>query len=388
VILTRCILFCLLGALCGLVQGTDPQKQLVAIFLILTIAAYSCVIGTTTLTSLGADANERDFFAHEASLGVFQAGEALARMIVDVAPLTLLPLLFAAPLLGLTAHPAPLQDICGIFWLVMWGYTGIGYLVSMVFPGSAAVVYVAFAFVISTFIAGAFGLTVHDVVDSPGLRPPWVPFQLTFNYTLNQTTQLYTNELTNTVTDGYHDADGHGHFRLLPGFWSLFSLMMMWVNSLPHAEIRDWVLYEMRVSFGFLPGNFAQINQYERREVHWLSATFFHLYMFGFALRLFTIFIFWARNYTTSQLIQMTKLAIIDLIRGTMRLTIWTVELVRERWEEFGEWRAEQAARAARDGGGQSMATKSVDGESSRNGGPSSGRPKSANDLGHGSVSA
>ena len=55
------------------------------------------------------------------------------------------------------------------------------------------------------------------------------------------------------LSDGYMDTDGYGIFELLPGFWGLFTLMMLWTTALPFAELRDNLVFEMTGTYGFIP---------------------------------------------------------------------------------------------------------------------------------------
>ena len=286
---SRYVLFCLLGCLCGAIQGVEPKNQIIIVFLILTIAAFSCVIGTTTLKSLGDGPIERDFFAHEASLGVYQACECIARMLVDLLPGFLLPLVFSQPLLGLTASHAHSGEAFCLFGLISWSYTGLGYLVALLAPANAAVLYVAIAFILSSFMAGAFGITVHDAVDAPGLGPGWVACQV--DDCGNATA------LAEQGTDGYHDADGYGFFAYLPGFWGMLSLHLLWMTALPTGDKRRWLLYEAS-NFGYVPRRHAQ--DYDEREVQWLYASLWSLFLFGLTIRIVTLIIFVARNHTVA----------------------------------------------------------------------------------------
>jgi len=280
-----------------LVVSPNPAAALISIFLTLSVAAFSVVIGTTSLKSLSDGALERDFLAHEASLGVHQTCECLARMLIDLVPGAMLPLLFSQPFLGFTASDIHGADAMGLFMMITWVYTGIGYAVSMLFPGNAAVMYVAIAFTLSTFASGNFGLTVMDVVTSPGLQPPWVPCF---------TPDVCNGIINSTVagTDGYHDAQGYGIFEALPGFWVQFAVQLLWAHSLPQALTRGSLLFDMQRRSGFMPTSNDYAAVYMTREVRWLSAAVYRLFIHGLAVRVLALLVFVIRNYTLAELWQ------------------------------------------------------------------------------------
>lgn len=327
---SQCILFICLGALCGGIMSPSPKVQVAPIFLILISSAFSCVVGTTSLTSLGEGALERDFFRHEAALGVFQAGEVLSRMILDLWTLVPLPLLFAAPLLGLTALHVTLVDMFIHLFSIAWAYTSIGYVTALMSPSNAAVVYVAVAFVLATFFAGAFGITVKSQVDKPGLGYPWVPCQ--YELACNGTTNL---TLDGEYTDGYHNTDGYGMFTYMPGMWGLFGFQMLWAQGLPFAEVRDNVIFEQKASFGYLPSNRDHAVMYETDEVDWKNAARFHLFLFGLALRLYAIVTFVARNYTLGEACTEFKILLRTPIQ-TLRTLRLLAAAARKITKDFG----------------------------------------------------
>ena len=61
------LLIFVLGMLCGLLNGPDPKISNQVLFVMLFGAAYSCIVATTTLGTLGGGVIERDLFRHEAS---------------------------------------------------------------------------------------------------------------------------------------------------------------------------------------------------------------------------------------------------------------------------------------------------------------------------------
>lgn len=237
---TRCVLFVLLGLLCGTIMGTNPSHLTVPVFLILITSAFSCIIGTITLKSLGDGPLERDFFRHEALLGVSQVVECLSRMVLDVLAFAILPFLFGAPLLGLTALHIDMGDAYIYLLMIAWAYTSIAYLVALLGPNNSSVLYIAISFVLAAFLAGAFGLTVKDAVKAPGLMPPYVPCQIPA--VCNGSRNTTANGL---LTDGYMDTTGYGVFAVLPGFWGLFTMMMLWAEALPFAQVRSCVIFNM-----------------------------------------------------------------------------------------------------------------------------------------------
>ena len=58
------------------------------------------------------------------------------------------------------------------------------------------------------------------------------------------------------------------------------------------------MIYEMRVSFGYLPNDYRKIHDYEVRDVTWLSASTYNLFMIGLLGRLVALVVFVVRNYT------------------------------------------------------------------------------------------
>jgi len=255
-----------LGFICGWILSPDPKIQGTSLLLILSIAVYNVVLSTMTLRSLGDNSDEdRTLFRHEASLGVSQMAECLARMFVDVLAFFALPALFIIPFLGSTGSHVPTNDAYQLFAMLAWAYTSLGYLL-MLTAGSknAAPLVVTVSFLISTLFAGAVGVTINDAIDHPGL-----------------------NE------------NGYGIFSINPGFWGLFACQLLWLSAEPFAHRRSWLLYELR-TFGHLPVGADKVILYETRQVPWLSTASLALALVGTVLRVAALCLFVARNYSSA----------------------------------------------------------------------------------------
>ena len=273
------MLIFVLGVLCGLLNGPDPERSNQVLFAMLFGAAYSCIVATTTLGTLGGGVIERDLFRHEASCGISQVAECLARLMIDLA-FIVVPLapMFALPLHGLSASHVPEAAYVFLFISTAWAFTSLGYLCAIFFPAAPAVANVAISFVLSTFCSGTMGFDPTSLVLSPGLDPSF-------------------------AAEGLAD-DGYGIFTSIPGFWTLTLQLWLRTASLPFDQARNFLLYNTQ-SFGMLPGRSYNstseaedaVYTYEVHTSQWYAAGILSLWLFGLAVRLLALVAFVVRNW-------------------------------------------------------------------------------------------
>ena len=274
------VLIFVLGMLCGLLNGPDPKISNQVLFAMLFGAAYSCIVATTTLGTLGGGVIERDLFRHEASCGISQVAECLARLMIDIA-FIVVPLapMFALPLHGLSASHVSEAAHVFLFISTAWAFTSLGYLCAIFFPAAPAVANVAISFVLSTFCSGTMGFNPSSLVTSPGLGPSF-------------------------AAEGLAD-DGYDFFSFIPGFWTLTLQLWLRTASLPFDQARTYLLYNMQQSFGMLPGRSYNstseaedaVYTYEVHTSQWYAAGILSLWLFGLAVRLLALFAFVVRNW-------------------------------------------------------------------------------------------
>lgn len=269
----------LLGVLCGLLNGPDPDKDNQILFAMLFGAAFSCIVATTTLGSLGGGVIERDLFRHEASCGTSQVAECVARLLIDMV-VVVIPLAptFSLPLHGMSASHIGGAEFVGVFLATAWAFTALGYLCAIFFPAAPAVANVAISFVLSTFCSGTMGFDPSAMVTFPGLTPGF-------------------------SADGLSD-DGYGVFAIIPGFWTL--VMQLWLTAAarPFDASRSSILYQTQ-SFGMLPGaSYSDtasaedaVLTYEVRDSRWYENGLLSLWLFGLVVRMLALVAFVVRNW-------------------------------------------------------------------------------------------
>jgi len=269
-----------LGVMCGALHGPNPPVQVLVLYRMLFSAAFSCIVATTTLGSLGASALERELVAHEAACGVSQPAEALARLLVDII-VVVLPLapLFSMPLAGLSVSHVGTGQAIVLHCAIGWAFTSLGYLCATLFPAASAMANIATSFLIAIFLAGPMGISPATLLATPGLEQPFA---------------------NTTLTDGY------GLFAVVPGFWSLTLNLLLTATNEPFAMGRTAILRQC-VQFGILTDwrsgtvsakEAEQLNYaYETSATRWWDAGMLSLLLFGAAVRLLTLALFTMRHW-------------------------------------------------------------------------------------------
>ena len=269
-------------------SGPEPASNTRITLLMLSIASFSVVSATVTLTSLGSDDIERACFEHEAAQGVRQIAEGLARMIADTI-LVLVPMvpMFLLPYAGMTATHADLWLLLWLFFNVGWSYTAFGYASAMFAGKGSAIAATAGSFVCAILLTGVIGAAPADVVSNPGLGRPW----LSGSHWSCKSGSSRT--CRSTDNDG-----GYGFFMLSPGMWAILAGGMLDATSLPFGAARIFVLSRFQ-SFGLIPGvgAYADIDAYERGDVDWYSASIVAMLIFGSLVRLISLIWFIIRHW-------------------------------------------------------------------------------------------
>lgn len=151
-----------LGAFCGSLHGNEPRTPDLFLFYILFNAMFGSVVASSTIASLGGGGEESlAFFLHEASSGISQSAEGLARLLVDLVwPLLLLPLAFAFSSKALCSIPLSMQEYLLHWWLVTYALSPVGYFFHLITPGNAIVLTSSVTLIFCAFTTGFFGLRV------------------------------------------------------------------------------------------------------------------------------------------------------------------------------------------------------------------------------------
>jgi len=247
----------LLGSLCGGLHGANPGRNDLLIFYLLFNTMFGSICSTSTIATFGEDVQ---FFSHEAASGVRQSAEGLARLLIDVLPLSLLAPVFALPLQSLATVRAPVL----IVWLLFgWAMTPLGYIFGLLAPGNATVLTSSTTFVLCAFANGYFGIKLSSVP-------------------LNVQPIL----------------------KASPGYAAFFLVSFGSAVAEPHSTTR-YALTRLLQFAGMLPGpvtgeNKYALYKYEHGDYNWLLEYTVNLAMFGLLMRILTWVLFFSRSTPVS----------------------------------------------------------------------------------------
>jgi len=256
----------LLGYLCGVLHGADPDHTDMVTYFMLFNTIFATVVATSTIRTFDAGGAEGGFFQHEADSGVSQLAEGIARLLIDMVPLSLLPFVFSLPLKAMITGPLWFCDT----WLALaWAIAPLGYLCTLLVPGNATVLASSITFVLCAFMNGFFGLTLSS---------------------LNKGSTLWT--LLNA-------SPGKASFHLL-----------FWGNAVasPFGSARAWSTLQLQQN-GLLPSFDCASQNYTckgleqaailREELGlsgWRQRAYFDLILFGLICRMLALVLFCGRS--------------------------------------------------------------------------------------------
>ena len=243
----------LLGCLCGGLHGSNPGRNDLLIFYLLFNTMFGSICATSTIATFGEDVQ---FFSHEAASGIRQSAEGLARLLIDVLPLSLLAPVFALPLQSLATVRAPVL----IVWLLFgWALTPLGYIFGLLAPGNATVLTSSATFVLCAFANGYFGIKLASI---PLSMQPLL--------------------------------------KASPGYAAFFLVSFGSAVAEPHSTTR-YALTRLLQYAAMLPGPVSGGNRYvlyrwETGQENWLLEYTVNLAIFGLLMRILTWVLFFSRS--------------------------------------------------------------------------------------------
>lgn len=295
-----------LGALCGSLHGSKPRSPDILIFYIFFNCMIGSVAATSTIASLGGGSEDSlALFLHEASSGISQSAEGLARLLVDLIwPIFILPVAFALPLKGTCTLPVPLQSLIIDWWLVAFALSPLGYFFHLAAPRNAIVLTSSVSLIFCAFLTGFFGLRVSDLSPTTAIALAWLSpgatsfFRLSFgalehmpfgSTRLSLTRQLKTSSLVAAIM----------------GTSALGPEGEQYALGVTRDEERGyWVQFELGL-------------------VGWRWRTAYQLLIFGTVLRAIVVFLFVMRNHAL-------------FARADTQLTVWRATTTMRPRREFG----------------------------------------------------
>ena len=271
------VLTSLLGALCGILHGGNPDRNDCLIFYMLFNTMFGSICATALVGAFGGGRESADFLRHEAYSGVSQTAEGLARITIDLVPLALLSPSFALPLLSFGSMRAAVV----VPWMAFaWAMSPLGYIFTLMAPGNANVLTTCTTFVICAFANGFFGIKLSMITSS--MR--WM-------------------------------------VKLSPGF-SAFKLVSVASALAEPFSTKRWALLRQLRGARMIPQGKSELLQYELEHVDWVSVELKSLLLVGLVLRVVAMVFFYARS--NFQLVGRTEHARIAILQGMTRSCLRT----------------------------------------------------------------
>ena len=245
-----CFILVILGFICGGLHGAPPARNELLIFFMIFNTLFSSVCATATSTTFGGDS---DFFRHEAVSGVRQTAEGLARILVDVVWLAVLAPVFLLTLRSLAVLRA---ELFATWMMTNWAMSPLGYLFMLIAPANANVLTATVTVLICCLTNGFFGVKASMLGNSSSVLG---------------------------ISPGYNS-------YMLVAFGSC-------VNE-PFDTTRAFNMKLLRDA-GMLPEERDAVYDYEVGNYPWRLNAHRNLFLFGLAVRLIALVLFYIRsNYS------------------------------------------------------------------------------------------
>ena len=250
------VIVTILSIVCGILYGPEPDRNFLLIFYMVFNTLFASVSATAAVGTFSV--GERAFLQHEAHSGVRSAAEGLARVILDIVPLSMIAPTFTMTFCVFASIRA---DLTGSWMMTTWAFSPFGYIFTLLAPNNAAVLTSSVVILICCLTNGLLGVT---------------------------------GTLLNDM----------GHFWILelsPGYNSFFLTALGGAIAEPYS-VQRFQQMKFLVDSGLLPKCCSRdasdsarplgVEDYESGSYPWYSIGMRNLFLFGLVMRVITIIIF------------------------------------------------------------------------------------------------